>query len=446
MSCLWFCAALAFLLATSSLNAAPTGAATAKKRRVQQLLESRDVRSGDPAKRAAAWLAVRDTATKRDLPALVHAAQKHRSSHVRRLAAEVLGVLGDESAITTLCAAAANDHAHDVRRAAAYALGVLGSRDAADTLRGMMTSDKVANNRKRAAASMRLIMGARAKAELQKALAAEGDSAVRTTLEWCINPPPRRTLLPQPKPGDAVGGVCKGTRYQVYTPKQYVPTRTWPVLVSVHGSDGKPDKYMEMCLRDAERHGVVIIAPWFDFPTFDHWGPWSLRHLGMPRADLVLLDIIADVRKRLKIDAEGVMLYGHSQGGQFVHRFVLAHPSRVSRAAAAAPGGVVLPNTKVGFPLGTGPNPRFPDLAQLDYAAFVQTELAIIVGEKDDKQHHELAKRLVAESKRYASAQGVPCRVEHMIVPRQGHGGRNNYLRAGSAFLFGRTRQQPVNK
>ena len=433
-TCLWF--ALGVALALSCLGAAASTAGPAKQPGMEELLDSPDVRSGDPARRAAAWLAVSSRATREDLPALEQAALEHRTSHARRLAAEVIGEIGAESSVVALCTTLERDRSDQVRRAAAYALGVLGSKDAAPALRRAMTSDKAANNRKRAAASLSRILGSKAKPDLQNALETEDDATVRTALEWLIDRPPRRTLLPRPTAGAAVSGVCKGTRYRLYTPKQYDRTKDWPVLVSVHGTDGRPEKYLDMCRRDADKHGVVVIAPWFDFPTYDHYGTWSMRHLGMPRADLMLLDIITDVGKKLRIQADRVMLYGHSQGGQFVHRFVLAHPQRVARAAAAAPGGIVLPDPKKGFPNGTAANPRLPDLAPLDYAALVQMEMAVIVGAEDDQAHLDMAKRLATAAEGYAKRHGLPCRVQHMVVPKHGHGGRNNYRRAGSRFLF----------
>ena len=58
---------------------------------------------------------------------------------------------------------------------------------------------------------------------------------------------------------------------------------------------------------------------------------------------------------------------------------------RRSVRGAAAPGGIVLPNAKKGFPEGTALNPRLPDLDSLDYGALVQTEMAVVVGAKEDK-------------------------------------------------------------
>lgn len=436
MSVTWQSTALTLALGLSSLGVASAEAQDAPLS-LNELLDSADVRDGDMARRGAAWLAVRKRATPADLAALQEAALTHPSTHGRRLAAEVIGTLGLESGLTTLCTVLERDPSDQVRRAAAYALGLLGSKAGAAGLRKAMLSDVVANNRKRAAASLSRILGDEAKADLRAALDGEKDGTVRTAVEWLLSRPPEETIPPTVRAGTVSNGVCKGTRYLVYTPKQYTPDKDWPVLVSLHATDGTPGAYLDTCGPDADRHGFVLIAPWFDFPSFDHWGTWGLRHLGLPRADLRLLDILEEVGKVLRIQSERVMLYGHSQGGQFVHRFVLVHPERVSRAVAAAPGAIVLPDPQRGFPDGTGPNPRLPDLPPLDYGKLAQAEMAVVVGAEDTEEHLALAEKLVSAAKQYAEEHGLPCRVEHIVVPDHGHGGRRNYRQAGSQFLFG---------
>ena len=436
MPVIWPSTALSLALGFSRLGPTSAGAPAARPS-LETLLDSSDVRSGDMAKRATAWLAVRDRATPEDLAVLEEAALKHRSTHARRLAAEVIGTLALEPGVTTLCAVLERDPSDQVRRAAAYALGLLGSKEGAAGLRQAMLSDTVANNRKRAAASLSRLLGDDAEADLRTALDGEKDATVRTAIEWLLARPPAQTVLPKVEAGTVSNGVCKGTRYLVYAPKQYTRDRDWPVLVSVHATDGRPEGYLDIVRPDADKHGVVLIVPWFDFSTFDHWGTWSLRHLGMPRADLRLLDIVEDAGKTLRARGESVMLYGHSQGGQFVHRFVLAHRERVSRAVAAAPGAIVLPDPQRGFPEGTGPNPRLPDLGALDYGDLAEAEMAVVVGAKDTEERLALAEKLISAAKQYAEEHGLRCRVEHMVVPDHGHGGRGNYRQAGSRFLFG---------
>jgi len=404
--------------------------------RIRALLSSPSMSSQNYAERAVAWLAVWNSATADDLPELTRAALEHQSTHARRVAVEVIGKLGEEGSLPVLCDILRNDRSHHVRRAAARALGTLGSPEAAPALANAMILDPVANNRKRAASSLSLVAPVASKEIMRRALATEKDASVLTAMEWAMNRPRGQSVLPLIQSGRVTSGICNGTRYLLYTPKGYRVTERYPVLVSVHGSDGTPGSYLNVCRNDADRYGIMIIAPWFDFATFDHWGSWSMRHLGMERADLRLLEILQAISETARIQEEQFFLYGHSQGGQFVQRFVLAHPHRVARAAAAAPGEIVLPDPDRGFPHGTQFNPFFPDLTDLDYGALVQAKMAVIVGEEDDQEHIDVAENLVATAERYAASHDIACNVELFIVPHHGHGGMSNYLGAARQFLF----------
>jgi alpha-beta hydrolase superfamily lysophospholipase len=59
------------------------------------------------------------------------------------------------------------------------------------------------------------------------------------------------------------------------------------------------------------------------------------------------------VKAAAKNTSKRYYIYGHSAGGQFVHRFVLFMPeARYERAIAANPGWYTMPQLEVAFPYG----------------------------------------------------------------------------------------------
>jgi pimeloyl-ACP methyl ester carboxylesterase len=135
------------------------------------------------------------------------------------------------------------------------------------------------------------------------------------------------------------------------------------------------------------------------------------------------------------VRARPFFLFGHSQGGQFVHRFVLAHPEVVARAAACASGNYVHPDPETVFPWGTKANPFTPDLGDLDFGRLVQSRLAIIIGTADLERRRDEALRFLNEVRQYGPVHNLSSHVESFTVPDGPHSGKSNYPTA-SRFLF----------
>ncbi|MCX5759427.1 MAG: hypothetical protein NTU83_13155 [Candidatus Hydrogenedentes bacterium] len=219
----------------------------------------------------------------------------------------------------------------------------------------------------------------------------------------------------------------------------YLPTgnpisEKWPLVVSVHGTDGSPDAYLDMCREGAEKYGVVVLAPYFDFPMFPTYDILNIG-LAMERSDLAILEIIDTLAERIPLDTSRFYLFGHSKGGQFVSRFVLAHPDRIIRAAAGSPGNYVMPDPDVLFPHGTNPNPQTPDLAAPDFGKLAQTPMLVLMGQKEDVGWHDLAKAFIQATQAYADEHRITCNVKFAVVEKGFHAGVSNYPSA-SRFLY----------
>ncbi len=157
----------------------------------------------------------------------------------------------------------------------------------------------------------------------------------------------------------------------------YIPRGThqsYKLLVSIHGTYGSPQAYMRGVLNNRcherwpnvcpkstshneaffDEHGIVVLAPHFKFynhdcsqDRFDNF----IKNKGH-RSDKWLLALIDYLGGRISeglnkpLNAKKFYLFGQSRGGQFINKFVYAHPERVWRAAAANSGNYFYPYYK----------------------------------------------------------------------------------------------------
>ena len=139
-------------------------------------------------------------------------------------------------------------------------------------------------------------------------------------------------------------------RVYCYLPKGQ--TNELPILFYVHGlGGGNKDKGngAEWLGTFAEEHHHVVVAPAFprdEFPSeFYQLGTISASwesYIPVPEEFWIYNNIeqlFDRVKGMLASKCETYKIFGHSAGGQFVHRFLNAMPdARVSRAVAANPG------------------------------------------------------------------------------------------------------------
>ena len=233
------------------------------------------------------------------------------------------------------------------------------------------------------------------------------------------------------KLGKLVEYQCKGTKYYYYVPKvaRKRPAKKLSVLVLVHGRSLNPEVYANRWLDVAEKKGVAIIAPLFDAKTFPNYNRLNVKG---PRADLRLLDILADASAKWSLDTEKFFIYGHSAGAQFTHRFAMVHPSRVAKGVASCAGNYTFPDPKVSYHYGTGAI-RQTEGMEFDIESFVQLSFSIIVGELDTDSKKtggtnaqganriERAKNFFHAMKKYAQTRNVPLRLRFALIPNVGH-------------------------
>lgn len=128
-----------------------------------------------------------------------------------------------------------------------------------------------------------------------------------------------------------------------------------PVLFTMHGAERSGLNQINVWKYLAEANGIIVIAPEFSKENgysendYQFGGIFTSATFSSLRPleewTYCLLEALFDyVKNETGNLSDRYYLFGHSAGGQFVHRFLLAMPdARVNRAVAANPGSWTFP-------------------------------------------------------------------------------------------------------
>ncbi|MDH3760024.1 MAG: hypothetical protein OEU50_03520 [Gammaproteobacteria bacterium] len=202
-----------------------------------------------------------------------------------------------------------------------------------------------------------------------------------------------------------LGGRC-GQDYYLYIP--HSAGKRPPLMVSIHGISRNARQHAKLLSSVAELYGVIVLAPLFSekqFPDYQRLG--RLRR--GPRADLALDRIVGEVLYLTGANTERLYMFGYSGGGQFAHRYAMAHPERVAGVVIGAAGWYTMPQSENSFPHGVGLCRDLPNL-RFDSSRFLRVPMTVIVGDRDTERDPGLNK-----SKRIDRQQGRT-RVERAIT------------------------------
>lgn len=129
--------------------------------------------------------------------------------------------------------------------------------------------------------------------------------------------------------------------YYVALPAEYVSGQTYWPLVMVHGGGGKAEKntYATTMRRLADEAALSAIVIQPQFITEDK----QVSRFPSLGEDAFLLAVLEKVRAEFNVH-DKMLLNGYSMGGQFTHRFALAHPDLVQACAPFAAGTWTTPD------------------------------------------------------------------------------------------------------
>ncbi len=230
-----------------------------------------------------------------------------------------------------------------------------------------------------------------------------------------------------------------------YRPYGYTPED--PVVVVQHGVLRNGDEYRDFWIPAADKHRLLIVALtfsneiWPGVESYNNGRAFSAggnpRHLDGWTYALVA-NVLRDLAASGVSNCQPAYLFGHSAGGQFVHRLMSSQPhTPFAGVITANPGWYTLPDLTLPYPEGMGG----VGLTDQHLARLLAYPMIILAGDQDtdtrDPNLPAQPEALRQGPHRYARAQyyfeagrqaaerlGLPFGWRLQSVPGIGHDGR----------------------
>jgi poly(3-hydroxybutyrate) depolymerase len=221
---------------------------------------------------------------------------------------------------------------------------------------------------------------------------------------------------------------------------------TTPVLFVHHGVRRNGYDYRDFWLPLVDEADVLVIAPEFCSESFPGTRWYNFGNLrdddGKPQpreqCTYAIVGRLFDALRRESIThREGYGVFGHSAGGQFVHRLIsLGYRERVVAAVTANAGTYAMPDLDIGFPYGLGGT----DLDKAKLRELLRFRLTVMAGTADidataenfpkeepamrqGGTRYERAHRYIANARNAAARDGLRCAWTIVDVADVGHDG-----------------------
>ncbi len=155
-----------------------------------------------------------------------------------------------------------------------------------------------------------------------------------------------------------------------------------PIIIVMHGVARNADDYRDNWIDLAEKYGFAVYAPEFDNARFPKSALYNLGGLtqSKDRAFDAIEPLFEALKDRRAATTKGYYLFGHSAGGQFVHRYVFfGKPKHMTLALAANSGWYTLPTTSYKYPYGLGGLKK----SRYDLDVMLRMPLIILLGDQD---------------------------------------------------------------
>ena len=233
-----------------------------------------------------------------------------------------------------------------------------------------------------------------------------------------------------------------------------------PIVFVLHGDGRDATNYRRRWIPEADARGFVLIVPEFSRSEFAGGRAYNLGGMrardgsSYPESEwayTAIENLFDAIREASGFTRTTYDLYGHSAGGQFVHRMVMFKPNARYRVAIAAnPGWYTVPDLSIMFPYGLGGASEAAD--QLHRT--LSRRLIVLLGDADtDPNHPQLLRSPEAvaqgphrfarghhffeQAQRAAAARNVPFGWQLEVVPGAAHS--NGQMTAHAARFVGHT-------
>lgn len=219
-----------------------------------------------------------------------------------------------------------------------------------------------------------------------------------------------------------------------------------PVVIVQHGQSRNGREYCDAWIPAADAAGLLVVAitfpkeGWPDALTYNNGHVLDADGAVRPReqwSQAIPGRLFALLREAGVTRSGSFHLWGHSAGGQFVHRLLATQPhEKLAAVGAANPGWYTLPTLDMPYPDGLGGI----GLTQDDIKRLLAYKLVIFAGDRDidgtteNFPRHESAMAqgphrfarahfFLERGREEAARLGVPCNWRLVVVPGVGHEG-----------------------
>ena len=222
---------------------------------------------------------------------------------------------------------------------------------------------------------------------------------------------------------------------------------TTPVLFVHHGVARNGEAYRDYWLDHVDEAGILAISIEFPEATFPEYLWYNFGNLHAkdgtpnPRAEWTfgIDDRLFDALRHQGVtQRQRYGVFGHSAGGQFVHRMLsFGYRDRIAIAVSANAGTYAMPDLEIPWPFGLGDTEVSPDTLR-DLLRF---RITVMAGTEDIKTtgrffpkgprslrqgatRYARAHGYVQQGRAAAAALGTACRWTVIDVPGVGHDGK----------------------
>lgn len=258
------------------------------------------------------------------------------------------------------------------------------------------------------------------------------------------------------------------------------------VIIVIPGAGRNANDYRDSWVQSAEKYNLLVLSPLYpeenyDFAAYHLGGVVNELNLKNPtierlngriskyrmndediefsfaknKSDWMFDDfdkIFSSLRSIIGSKQISYDLFGHSAGGQILHRYaIFKQSSKANRIVAANSGFYTLPDVSVRYPFGTGGTP----VSQSDINKSFTSKLVVLLGESDNKSEKrgtmlhtpkadtqglgrfERGKYFYSQSQELANSAKTPFNWQLKLVKGVGHDYRKMGV-AAAELLYGK--------
>ena len=189
---------------------------------------------------------------------------------------------------------------------------------------------------------------------------------------------------------DAKGRPDRPMKVYTYRPRKC--DSTCPMVFVLHGVKRNASEYRDYWVSLADHYNILIIAPEFSQKNWRRAAGYNLGGVGETSdREKWAFAAIEHLFDEMRDGQQSYVLWGHSAGGQFAHRFAIFMPdNRTSVVVAANPGWYTMPEWRKDRPAASFPYSLVgAPVGEAELRRALSRRFVLMLGENDDDPDDE---------------------------------------------------------